>query len=371
LGTASDGSAVHLSPATVRIIHGITLTDPPLSRAIGVALASDRTHIYFERGSPLPARRTFLHEVVQTIIPGSDSSVLRIPIVQGEFEKAHLCRLVGALEIRGTQLASSISSGSSIEVTLAVDRGGRLSAQALTASGQVFEEISHLLVPDAPVETLDLAIRDLRRRLSLLFNNAFQKRNKGSEFSAQLGGFELSLTEAERDAAAARGGDADAAQKARRRLIEIDAELDALEQETQFPKLEAQAVMELTTAMALLSIHGTSQERRLLDDAAAALDQALKARDVPEIQARLQQIQSLARAAYFRDPNAWKQIFNMAASRINSARDLPLARKLVDQGRNAIERGDRETLMQCTRQLVNLMPPDEKIRQLGHDSGLR
>jgi molecular chaperone DnaK len=319
----------------------------------------------------LPARRTFLHEVVETIIPGSDSSVLRIPIVQGEYDKAHLCRLVGALEIRGSQLTASIPSGSTIEVTLAVDRGGRLSAQALTTSGQVFEEISNLLVPDAPAETLDQAIRDLRKRLSVLFSNAFQKKNNASEFPAKLGGFELGLAEAERDAAAARAGDADAAQKARRRLIEIDAELDALEQDAQFPKLEAQAVMEMSTAMALLSIHGTPHERRLFDEAAAALDQARKARDIPEIQARLQQIQALARAAYFRDPDAWKPIFNMAASRINSARDLPLARKLVDQGRTAIERGDREALMQCTRQLLHLIPIDEKTRQLGHDSGLR
>jgi molecular chaperone DnaK len=296
---------------------------------------------------------------------------LRIPIVQGEFEKAHLCRLVGALEIRGSQLAVSIPSGSSIEVTLAVDRGGRLSAQALTASGQVFEEISHLLVPDAPAETLDQAVRDLRRRLSLLLNTAFQKRKQTPELSAQLGGFELNLAEAERDAAAARAGDADAAQKSRRRLIEIDAELDALEQEAQFPLLEAQAVMELSMAMGLISIHGTPQERRLLDEAAAAFDQARKMRDIPEIQARLQQIQALARAAYFRDPNAWKEVFLITASRINSARDLPLARKLVDQGRIAIDRGDRETLMRCTRQLVSLMPVDEKSRQLGHDSGLR
>jgi molecular chaperone DnaK len=371
LGTAGDGSRVVLSPSTIRIIHGLTINDPPLSRAIGIALASNRTHIYFERGSPLPARRTFFHEVVETLTPGNDSSVLRIPIIQGEFEKAHLCRLVGTLEIRGSQVANGIPSGSSIEVTLAVDRSGRLSAQALTASGQVFEEISHLLVPDAPTEILDHAIRDLRKRLSLLFNNAFQRRNKGSEFSSQLGGIELNLTEAERDAAAARAGDADAAQKARRRLIELDAELDALEQDAQFPKLEAQAVMDLTMAMSLISVRGTPQEQRLLDEAASALEKARKDRDITEMQARLQQIHALMRAAYFRDPDAWKQIFNMVASRINSARDLPLARKLVDQGRNAIARGDQETLMQCTRQLVGLMPADEKTRQLGHDSGIR
>jgi len=371
LGTAKDGTDFPLWPSAITIIHGLSLSDPPLSRAIGVALVSDRTHIYIERGSPLPARRTFLHEAVQTIIQGNDASVLRIPIVQGEFHKAHLCRLVGALEIRGSQLTASIPSGSSIEVTLAVDRGGRLSAQALTVSGQVFEEISHLLVPDVPAEVLDQAIRDLRKRLSLLFASAFRNKNQGSENTARLGGLELRLTEAERDAAAGRAGDADAAQKARRSLIDIDAELDGLEQEAQFPKLESQAVMELSMAMALVSIHGTPQERRLLEEAAASLEQVRKSRDVIEIQARIEQIQALCRAAFFRDPHAWEQIFKFAASRINSARDLPLARKLVDEGRGAMHRGDRETLIKCTKQLVTLIPFDTETRHLGHDSGLR
>jgi molecular chaperone DnaK len=317
----------------------------------------------------LPARRTFRHETVETVIKGEPTSVLRIPIVQGEFDKAHLCRLVGALEIHGPQLSATIPSGSFIEVTLEVDRGGRLSARALTSSGQIFEEISQLLIPDATPDVLDLAIRDARKRLAALYAAAF--RHKRADNTAQLGGLELNLAEAERDADAGRGGDADAAQKARRGLLEIDAELDRLEQDATFPDMEQMAVEELSSASYWVAAFGAPHERRLLDEAAAALDQARQARQLAEMQRRIQQIRALGAAAYYKDPGAWDREFALAASRIDACRDLPLAGKLVTEGRNAMIRGDRETVSRCTQQLWNLLPVNAVARQLGHDSGLR
>jgi molecular chaperone DnaK len=357
-----------LNPSQFTIVHGLTLNDPPLSRAIGIALASDGTQTYFERGSPLPARRTFRHEVIETIVKGDAASVLRIPIVQGEFEKAHLCRLVGALEIHGSRLSANIPVGSFVEVTLEVDRGGRLTAQALTPSGQVFEEISRLRVPDAPPQTLDQEIRDARERLAALYAVV---RHSATEDIAELGGLELNLHEAERDAAAARGGDVDAAQKARRSLLEIDAGLDRLEQQTRFPELEEQAVAELSRASYWVAAFGSPQDRRLLDEVAVALSQARQARQLTELQRRVQQVRQLGASAYYKDPQAWNREFSLAASRINSCRDLPLARKLVDEGREAVNRGDRETVSHCTQQLWALMPVSAETRQLGYGSGLR
>ena len=54
---AADGMPVAVDPASITIVQGLTVSDPPLSRSVGVALASDRVRIYFERGTPLPARR--------------------------------------------------------------------------------------------------------------------------------------------------------------------------------------------------------------------------------------------------------------------------------------------------------------------------
>src|SRR5678816_2154652 len=150
------------------IVQGLTIGDPPLSRTLGVALANDHVQTYLERGAPLPARRTFTHHTIETVAKGSSDSVLRIPIVQGELSQAHLCRLVGTLDIGGDAVVDTVPTGSAVEVTIELDRGGRLSARALVPSiGQVFEHVAHLLVPDAAPDALDAALRDLRRQLML------------------------------------------------------------------------------------------------------------------------------------------------------------------------------------------------------------
>ncbi|HLT37902.1 MAG TPA: Hsp70 family protein, partial [Enhygromyxa sp.] len=149
---ASDaaGESVPVDPPTITIVQGVTISDPPLSRTIGVALANDSVRTYFDRGTPLPAKRTFTHNTVESVAKGGDGSVLKIPIVQGEFDRAHLCRLVGTLEIPSREIKASLPAGSEVELTLELDRGGRLSARALVPSlDQVFEEVAHLLVPAA------------------------------------------------------------------------------------------------------------------------------------------------------------------------------------------------------------------------------
>src|SRR5262249_8944676 len=97
-GLDDSGKAVTLQPASFSTPHGIPLGDPPLSRSVGVALADNRVQVYFNRGSPLPIRRTFVLHTVETVHPGTEGHVLKVPIVQGEFAWAHLGRLVGTLE---------------------------------------------------------------------------------------------------------------------------------------------------------------------------------------------------------------------------------------------------------------------------------
>jgi molecular chaperone DnaK len=127
-GRNASGGAVAVDPPTLTIVQGLTISDPPLSRTIGVATAGDDVRVYFERGAPLPARRTFTLQTVETVAKGSKESLIKIPIVQGEYDAAHLCRLVGALEISGGELRQTMPSGTELELTIELDRGGRMSA---------------------------------------------------------------------------------------------------------------------------------------------------------------------------------------------------------------------------------------------------
>jgi hypothetical protein len=75
-------------------------------------------------------RKTFTLRTVQAVSPTVSGYALRVPIVQGDFPLAHLCRLVGVIEIPSASLKTALPLGSAIELTLDVDRGGALSVKA-------------------------------------------------------------------------------------------------------------------------------------------------------------------------------------------------------------------------------------------------
>ncbi|MBV8758754.1 MAG: Hsp70 family protein [Deltaproteobacteria bacterium] len=368
--TGNDGKRVEVSPASFTIVQGLTIGDPPLSRTLGVALANGHVQVYLERGAPLPARRTFTHHTVETVAKGSKDSVLRIPIVQGEMSAAHLCRLVGTLDIGGDAVKDTVPTGSPVEVTIELDRGGRMSARALVPSiEQVFEHVAHLLVPDAAPEALDSALRDLRRQLMELRTDAF--RHGLSQVIEKLDRLEARLSEAERDIDAAHGGDADAAQRARRALLDVDGTMAEADLARKWPDLDAAARQSAITASSTVGMHGTEAERALLQEVLSAMDKARKDKDAPELERQMRLATRLSSAAFNRTPEAWEWYFEDAASELSRMRDLPRAQKLVTEGKAAVERGDTEELRRIVKALWNLLPDDSEARKRGFDSGVR
>ena len=370
VATDAAGAAVPVEPATITIVAGLTISDPPLSRTIGVALASDHVQTYFERGAPLPTRRTFTHTTVETIAAGNPDSVLRIPIVQGEFEQAHLCRLVGALEISGAEVKATVPTGAAVEVTIELDRAGCLAARAhVRAIDQVFEKVAHLLVPDAAPPALDAALAEQRKHLMAVRTDAF--RHGLRELIDKLGPVEALLASAERDIDAAHGGDADAGQKARRTLIEIDAILADADLARSWPELDAEAHEAAIIATGVVGAHGSDAERRLLDEVLAALAKARRERDLAELGRQLRLVRRLTGAAWNRNPEAWEHHLEQAASSMHEASDLPKARALVEAGRAALAAGDTDAVRRAVKALWALMPVDAADRKKGFDSGVR
>ena len=366
----ANGASVPLVPSHITIVQGLTISDPPLSRSVGVALANDRVRTYLERGTPLPAKRTFLHHTVESVAKGEEASVLNIPIVQGELEQAHLCRLVGRLEIGGSALQGPLPAGSEVEVTVEVDRGGRLHAQAmLPALHQVFEQVAHLVVPDAPPETLRLQLDSLKTRLEGC--RAMAMRSNDAATQDQLYDVEWSLQDAIQGIASAKGGDEDAAQKTRRTLLEIDAKLSSIEDAAAWPELERRAREQVAWAVSWIETEGTPQERAMVQQAAEAIEVARDQRHSAEVQRQLRVVTQLGSAAFFRHPDAWRISFEHAASTVHEAQDIQEAQRLVARGREALRNNDRAALRGVVNDLWRLLPGSVKDRSLGFGSGLR
>ncbi|HEY5937301.1 MAG TPA: Hsp70 family protein [Kofleriaceae bacterium] len=365
-----NGERVPVTPPALTIVQGLTIGDPPLSRTLGVALANGHVQVYLERGAPLPARRTYTHHTIETVAKGSSESVLRIPIVQGELSQADLCRLVGTLDIGGDAIADTVPTGSAVEVTIELDRGGRLQARALVpVINQVFEHVAHLLVPDAAPEALDASLRDLRRQLMDLRTDAF-RRGLGQVIE-KLDRLEARLSEAERDIDASHGGDADAAQRARRALLDVDATMSEADLARKWPDLDDAARHTAITASSTVGTHGTDAERALLQEVLTAMDKARRDRDAPELERQMRLASRLSTAAFNRTPEAWQYYFEDAASEMGSMRDLPRANRLVEDGKAAIARGDTDELRRVVKALWQLLPESSEARKKGFDSGVR
>ncbi|MCC6474962.1 MAG: Hsp70 family protein [Burkholderiales bacterium] len=364
------GKPVPVTPATITITQGYVITDPPLSRSIGIALASNRVRVYFERGTPLPTKRTFVLRTVESVARHHADSLLTVPVVQGEFELAHLCRLVGTLEIPGRDVKSDLAAGAELEITLEVDRGGRLSARAFVpALEQVFDGVAHPLMPGSDPATIESCAEALDRRLT-------EARGKAAlsgveECMVALDRASAGLEEVRRDLAAARGGDSDAGLKARRGLLDAEAALVEVEDASRWPDLTRLAQDRSEWAAGWVSEYGTAAEQRLLHAAEESLVRALRFREATEVQRQMRAMASLGRTAFHRAPDAWQLMFDDAASRAEDATDLPRAQQLVREGRQARERQDRAALERVTRALWGVLPPEVEERRLGFDSGVR
>jgi molecular chaperone DnaK len=370
IGIKNDASQVALAPNSFSITHGMTLGEPPLSRSVGVALADDQVRVFFERGSPLPIRRSFTLRTAETVSPGAHAYALKVPIVQGEFLQAHLCRLVGTLEIAASAVEKPVPVGTEVEVTLELDRGGRLQASArLFGVDQVFNQVALLVTPALSVEAMNHALGQLRTRLRDLQASAFRQRSaKGAVRMAEA---EATLDEIDRAITAATGGDLDAGERARRQLSELDATLAEEEADQAWPELSGQIESSYATWMSWAAEFGTEPERGLLVKSYGDSRRALASKDADEVHRQLAIIRRLGHAAYLRHPDAWTWEFDHAAARASESSDIRRATQLVERGREASRRGDRAALERVVRDLWALDPVDRMEQILSHGSGLR
>ncbi len=367
--TQVGGNVVAATPAEISLMHGVAIGEPPLARTIGVALADDSVQVYFERGSPLPMRKTFTLRTVQAVAPSADYA-LRVPIVQGDFPFAHLCRLVGVIEIPARSLKQSLPMGSVVELTLEVDRGGALSVKALIPAQElVFDRVEQLVAPAASPEQMSELTRQLQQRAAELRASGF--RNGERAAITALAQFEATLAEIQKDIAAAQGGSADAAEKARRAIIDADGLLGDLEAQNAWPELNARVFEEHSLAASWLEQLGTETERKTLAQCMDQIQRSLRSKSPREIERHLNTVARLRLAAYLRHPDAWSWELDACSNRLQDASDPRQAQALLNKARRAELAGNRAEVERAVRDLWRLLPTHGEERALGFDSGVR
>jgi hypothetical protein len=262
-----------------------------------------------------------------------------------------------------------LAQGSEIEVTLELDKGGGLRAEArVVATGQVFNQVALLLTQAVSLESLEQAIAGLQVRLDQVSRQAFKSRSVGDAGGASewLG----QLAEIRRNEQAFRGGDLDAGEQARRAITDLDRAMSELESDKVWPALLQRASRQYAWSLGLVAKYGSSTERQALDWAYAACKAAIDAKEAESAERNLQLMHDLGSAAFFRAPDVWEQLFEQEVGLISTSRDLKRATELVEQGRAARRENRQSDLEPIVRQLSKLRVVADGVQLVGHGSGL-
>jgi molecular chaperone DnaK len=370
---ASDqaGHSHQTHPATFALTHGLHLDEAPLNTQIGIALADDRVKVYFERGIPLPARRTFKHRTVEHLAAGEEAR-LRIPIVQGEHDRAHLCHPVGWLELGLEAGQPALPAGSEVDLELQLDRSGRLQARARLPGGLgSIEDIERLLVPQADLESLQASFSRLRSRLDQRLGARFRESDASEPGTSVLDRIASSFAQLESELGRARTDEGDQLNRLRHHMLDIEAELCQLEDRANMAELETRALETLTWANTWVQLRGSERELELLDEVNQRMVAARDKGAAAELGRQTRLAAELGQSAWLREPRAWTQLFETLCSRLNDALDLPRAQALVERGREAAGREEWAELRSTVDALRALMPPSASLQRLAHGSAVR
>lgn len=362
-----DGRTMVGEPQKITIVHGLSLSDPPLSRSVGVALANGYVKCFVERGAALPVRRSFTQSTVDTLVPGMGGT-LNIPIVQGERNKARFCRRIGNLVIEANALDRPLHAGASVEITIEIDRGGNLEAQALIVEQKkIIRGVAELAIPSAEPSALMALCAQLKRRVTVLQQEAF--RNREESLIRGLGVHQQTLAELAGELSGLRE-DEDALQRLHRNLMELDFEIEALELRGQLQALLEECENEYFQAEYMISQYGSEVERRMLEDCGKRFREAAELGRSNELERAIEQLEKLYRSAYRKSPDFWYEQFQYTAARAHESRDIKRATKLVEQGRQLLQQNRREELRGVTEALWTIMPELFKTGDQTHDSGV-
>ena len=233
----------------------------------------------------------------------------------------------------------------------------------------MFEHVAHLVVTEASVETLRKSVVQLLDRLATLRQGAKQRGNTG--LADRVDGLLREQQEAERALDRAAGGDQEAAQRARRLLLDLETKVQEFESEGRWPELEERALDDIAWAAGLVAIDGTEAEQKLLDDAIDGINRARRTRSVKDLERHRRVVRRLGNAAFFRDPGAWHMVFENYASNVHEASDFVRGQALVADGRRHIASGDHKSLRGVCDRLAELMPVSAQERARAYASGLR
>ncbi|NUP16625.1 MAG: Hsp70 family protein [Streptomyces sp.] len=370
--TDTSGTRRRLAGDTFSISHATVVPgDAVLTGTLGIGKADGTFDPLLRKGTTLPAQVTKPYRTTIPLRRAQPDAVIRIPLLEGESRRADRNTRVGLIEIRPRDIRIDLPAQSEVEVTFEIQASNRevLVTADIPLLEQQFEATinrSELLAPEHGelvdrLHDLEQRVRHLQDQADDVFSD--QARARLDDLAEQK---TLPQLRKEVDAAAV---DTGAAVTSDRRIRDVEAQLDDIEEAIEIPGLQRELWDLLSSCEDVMEqTGGGPSDRRELQnmrDRAGSLGDDATPADLRRLIKRAGEFH----VELLRRTDQWEYVVFHA---LVEMRDDMFSRAQADtailEGRRAVAAGDRRALAGVNERLRRLLPPgaaDEAERLSG------
>lgn len=359
----ASGRKQKIKPDTLTYTIGVGGdVEQPLINSMGIALANNEYDKLFEKGRGLPLKATRDYRTTHPIRQGRAEEVFRIPVVEGENEKADRNRLNGALEIRGDMVRRDLPAGSEVEVTLKMDESRILTVAAYVPL--LDEEFAAKIEMKRHQPNPDELKRDYEAEMKRFREVKSKAAATGGETAERLvEEVEASpLAQDVKETLAAAKADPTAALQGEKRLLELKLKLDEAADALEWPALVSESRDWLGYLAKVADQHGNSQQKQKADDVAAEVEEIIRNHKPDRLRKKIEQIARLYYEIVMAQPGWWVYQFQKMEEQQEGMSDQSKAGRLLGQGRDCLSKNNAAGLQNVVRQLWDLLP-DETVQE--------
>lgn len=371
----AHGEAQKATPDTLHYTIGAAVEEQPIIHSIKVGTFDNRVRDYFDKGMGLPQTKMHKFHTTKAVKPGQAESFIRVPVVEGESEFSDRNRLIGWLDIKGTdpRLRRELPEGQEIEVTLKMNESREITVQVfvpyLDEDFDAKLETGRKAFGNKP-DVLRDRLSQEQQRLEALKNQADEAEDRAA--NATLGEVDRDDTTRElrrklRDAE----GDFVAGEQCDKMLLDLACRLDEVESRLKWPALVKDVQGLGKDLREIAEESGTRQQKDKAEDLQEQADGHIQAKNSERLKKTQEQMLDLYRAILFEQPSFWAGYFRNLEGDVPLMSDATRAQRVVAHGRQSIAENNLQGLRNACIQLAQMLPREvSEQAQRGWQAGI-
>ena len=317
-----------------------------------------RLKLVFQKNSILPLRSHGISfPLNKGIIKGNDLDFIYINVLEG----SHLAlpeanKVIGFMEIRGTQIKRDIAKGSDIEITISISESRDITISIyLNMADQEFKQTFNPKERHTPIEFLKEQVEDLSEKLELEILEATNKEDY--ETAGALKKLKDEMDKVSEETENLTNDDVtDKRYQLEDKKRKIAQEIDSATKNKRIQQVKAHYYEVKEECLKILEENGNDHERKTYNDIVAQENAFFATNSPLKIQEKSDEMHSILSRIRWRTPKFLTGIFQWCKSNQTKMNDQAQAKSLVDAGNFAIGSQNWERLSEINSGLLNLLP---------------